>query len=96
MSQLARIADKFLHEDHWLSIAMHLGISYSACQGLHSEDSPTYKCTGHFLAVAHMWLTRERSTGELPRTGDTMLKAIQKCGFKVDTLKAMLKILMEE
>lgn len=96
MSQLTRIADRFLREDQWLSVPMHLGVSYSACQGLRSEDMQTQTCTAPFLAIAHKWLTREPNTGQLPRTGDTMLKAFRKCGFGEDALKQVLEILMEE
>ena len=96
MSQLTRIADRFLREDQWLSVPIHLDISYSACQGVRSDNMQTQKCTAPFLTIVHKWLTRQPNTGELPRTGDTLLKAFRKCGIGEDALKEMLEILMME
>ena len=101
MSQLAQIADVYLREDQWLSVAVHLRISYSLCEEHIPENRSNLilnegRCTGPFLAIAHMWLTRQRGTGELPRTGNTLLKALQKCGFNEIQLNKVCEILMQE
>ena len=101
MSQLTLIADKILVSgSRILAFAMHLDFSYSFCQQhIPQWLQPNYlgfDSTRDFLAIAHMWLGREEGTGELPRTRDTLMKALQKMGLSEKTFKPMRKILTQE
>ena len=50
-----------------------------------------------FLEVAEDWLTSKEDTGELPRTRDTVLKAMKRCRyFNEKDLEQLLEILMED
>ena len=99
MSQLARIADTYLTGPHVFSIAIHLGFSNFFWQEripecLSQEDTPN--CTHDFLAIALKWLGREEGTGELPRTKDTLMKALRKLDFYEENFEEMYEILLQE
>ena len=50
-----------------------------------------------FLEVAEDWLTSKEGTGELPRTRDTVLKAMKRCRYlNEEDLKQALEFLMED
>ena len=94
MSQLAWFCDHFLHEDNWTSALIHMGVSVQPCRRLiFNKCVPSMK----FLEVAEDWLTRKEGTGELPRTRDTVLKAMKRCHYlNEEHLKQALEILMED
>lgn len=78
MTQLALLSDKYLSEDAWVSIALHLGVSFDLCEEIREDNyRESDRTTLLFLIMARKWLTRVKGTGELPRTKDTMLKAFK-------------------
>ena len=101
MSQLTCIADRFIYRRRLFSVAMHLDFSHSFCQQhipRYLEEDKHSKCTREFLALALKWLDREKGTGGLPRTRDTLMKALQKLDVKKkeSLLKTMHEILTQE
>ena len=81
ISQLTHIADRFLLREHLFSLAMHLNFSYSFCErhiAHYSSKESKLHDTRAFLAIGLQWLTRQEGTGELPRTRDTLMKALRK------------------
>lgn len=94
MKQLAILSDKYFHEDAWVSIALHLGVSFDLCEEIREENfRDADRLTLLFLIMAKKWLAREKNTGELPRTRDTILQAF-KTRFPHFEVQAR-KILME-
>lgn len=80
MKQLALLSDKHLSGDAWVSIALHLGVSFDLCEEIRQENmvyGESDKTTLLFLIMAKKWLAREEGTGELPRTLDMVLKALK-------------------
>ena len=101
MPQLARIGDAVIRGRHVFSFALHLGFSYLFCQKhisyfLQEEGNRNSTCTHQFLAIAHMWLGGEEGTGELPRTRDTVMKALQKLELYANDFKVIREILLQE
>ena len=80
MKQLALLSDKYLDGDAWISVALYLGVSFDLCEAIR-QDNMVYgeseKTTLLFLTMVKKWLAREEGTGELPRTLDTVLKALK-------------------
>lgn len=78
MKQLALLSDKYLSEDAWVSIALHLGVAFDVCEEIREENyRETDKNTLLFLIMAKKWLARKKDTGDLPRTRDTILQAFK-------------------
>ena len=107
LSQFTMLSDNII-QYHWMSTAIHMGITYQHCERISGryenlEKDIPYHCS---LRAFIDWLNREEGTGDLPRTRDTMFKAIKKLvnsrerGYNVDFVKRdiakALHMLMED
>ena len=107
MSQLTTLSGRFLsYIDSWLKVAVYMGIPFQHCESIiHNNTSTDGKDfnTRRSLYALSQWLNKEKGTGDLPRTRDTVLKAFKKFfalgevfGDSDELTAEALQILMED
>ena len=92
---LTQIGDRYIG-GRVFSVAIHLGCSHSFCEKyIPRYSSERNDCTRDFVDIFLKWLGREEGSGELPHTGDTVMKAFQKLSLPHEFIKRIREILME-
>ena len=83
-------------KENWKIFAQKLGIFDDLIQIAEKITGDIYDCSGKYKVqyyqeclyyVLEAWVMKEEGTGDLPRTWETVLTALEDCGISVDTTK---------
>ena len=81
MSQLTTLSGRFIpNNEQWMALAVFMGIPFQHCDIIYRNDKSiegNYSSIRCSLRVLSDWLNREEGTGDLPRTRDTVFKALK-------------------